>query len=315
MFNLQAEQFETRIPRGGIMQPMTGSAQTLGGGAQTLGGGAQALGGGVQDQGGTLRGLDAQFAQPPLSANARNDRPLRATANDSGPGRSLTQVELKRLADHEVVLLIDRSGSMSSMDCPANGIGKSLGMLPSLLGVPLMSTSRWNWCLQQTSELSRQTQGIYERGITVVLFSSGFMTFPNVTLDRLPQIFSQNSPAGGTNLAEPLAMQIGEYFRRRAMAHGNTKPLMIGIITDGCPSNKPAVVEAVVEATRLMHNPQELTIIFFMIGGMDFQGERFVGQLSSNLTGMGASFPIVKEVSFGELQQIGLAKAIAQKLQ
>ena len=308
-FNLQAEQFESRIPRqGGLMQPMNGAAQTLGAGAQTLGGS-------LQDQGGSLKGLDAQFAQPPLSAAVRNERPFRAVASESGPGRSLTQIELKRLADHEVVLLIDRSGSMSSMDCPANGVGRSLGMLPSLLGLPLMSTSRWNWCLQQTSELSRQTQGIYDRGITVVLFSSGFRAFPNVTLDRLPQIFSQNSPAGGTNLAEPLAMQIGEYFRRRALSRANVKPLMIGIITVGCPSNKPAVVEAVVEATRLMHNPQELTVIFFMIGGMDFEGERFVGQLSSNLMGMGAAFPIVKEVSFGELQQIGLAKAIAQKLQ
>ncbi len=259
------------------------------------------------------------WQQAPLNSQARSDRLNTGaeTGNSLSP-RSLTQVELKRLADHEVVLLIDRSGSMSSMDCPTGNFGntgRGLGMLTGLLGVPLLSTSRWNWCLQQTSEMARQTQSIYEKGITVVLFSSGYMAFPNVTMDRLPQIFSQNYPSGGTNLAEPLAVQIGEYFRRRAYAHGNLKPLMIGIIPDGCPNNRAAVVEALVEATHLMRDPQELTIIFFMIGGMDLMGERFVGDLSVNLLAKGAVYPIVKQVSFSELQQIGLAKAIAQKLQ
>jgi hypothetical protein len=262
--------------------------------------------------------LDGAFAQPPLNSGVHQDRaPLSAEASSSGGGtpRSLTQVELKRLAEHEVVLLIDKSGSMSSMDCPNSLGGHSLGMLPSMLGLPLMSTSRWNWCLQQTSEMARQTQGIYQSGITVTLFSSGYVSFPNVTMDRLPQIFSQNSPSGGTNLADPLRLQIGEYFRRREMARGNVKPLIIGVITDGCPNNREAVVDAVVGATRLMHQPQEVTIIFFLIGGMDMQGERFVSNLSSNLLNLGGAYPIVKEVSFSELQQIGLAKAIAQKLQ
>lgn len=248
------------------------------------------------------------FNQPPPALQAQADR------GGSLTGHTLTQVDLQKLAAHDVVLLIDRSASMASMDCPNGSIGKSVGLLPSLLGIPFASTSRWNWCLQQTSELSRQTQNIYDRGITVVLFSSGFMSFPNVTMDRLPQIFQQNSPAGGTNLAQPLAVEIGEYLKRREYTRGNAKPVMIGVITDGCPNNRQAVREAIIEATQLMKRPDEITIIFFLIGGMDFMGERFVNELVNNLPNQGARFPIVKEVSFGELQQVGLAKAIAQNL-
>jgi Mg-chelatase subunit ChlD len=130
----------------------------------------------------------------------------------------------------------------------------------------------------------------------------------------LPQIFSQNAPAGGTNLAQPLAVEIGEYLRRREYSRGNAKPVMIGVITDGCPNNKQAVRESIIQATQLMKRPDEITIIFFLIGGMDFMGERFVNELTNNLTSEGARFPIVREVSFGELQHIGLAKAIAQNL-
>jgi hypothetical protein len=89
---------------------------------------------------------------------------------------------------------------------------------------------------------------------------------------------------------------------------------MIGVITDGCPNNRQAVREAIIEATQLMKRPDEITIIFFLIGGMDFMGERFVSELVNNLPNEGARFPIVREVSFGELQHIGLAKAIAQNL-
>jgi hypothetical protein len=290
-FNLEAQRYQTRAEQdAGFMQPMNGRF-------------------------GPGQPLNGQSKNDQFWAHADRAASGRPVPAEIDSGRSLTQVELKKLADHEVVLLIDRSGSMSSMDCPTGNTGRSLGMLPSLLGVPLMSTSRWNWCLQQTSDMARQTQGIYDRGITMVLFSSGYITIPNVTMDRLPQIFSQNSPAGGTNLADPLAIQIGEYFRRREMSRGNVKPLIIGIITDGCPNNRQAVVNAIVEGTHLMHKPQEVTIIFFMIGGMDIAGERFVRDLSVNLLSKGASFPIVKEVSFSEMQQMGLAKAIAQNLQ
>lgn len=253
----------------------------------------------------------------PLSGYAVNNGLNTNTGQTNNSGRTLTQVDLQKLAAHDVVLIIDRSASMSIMDCPS---GKSAGGLSGIagltgmLGIPFMSTSRWDWCLKQTSELARETEGIYRQGITIVLFSTGFMTFDNVSMQALPEIFARNYPAGGTNLAPALASQIGSYLRRREYTGGNVKPLMIGIITDGCPTSKQAVKSAIIDATRLMRNPNEITIIFFLIGGMDFAGSMFVKDLSTNLVYQGAAFPIVREVSFSELQRTGLAKAIADNL-
>jgi hypothetical protein len=299
--------------------PGSGSGSTSGSGSGSFNLRAQRNVLNEQQDGMLQPPLDGRYGEPGNQrGSTRLDRVNGGVdVSDSGSRRSLTRVELQKLADHDVVLLIDSSGSMGMMDCPSGSApGKrGLGMLPALLGVPFMSTSRWNWCLQQTSEMSRQTQGIYERGITIVLYSTGFRVFQNVTLDRLPQIFSQNFPFGTTNLAQPLALQIGEYFRRRTISRGSVKPLIVGIITDGCPTNRRAVVDAIIEATQMMSNAQEVTIIFFLIGGMDFAGERFVHDLSTNLLSKGARFPIVKEVLFSEMQDIGLAKAIAQNLQ
>ena len=274
-------------------------------------------------------------AQPPMYGNAGANGPLYGRGNmlngavNEDSQRLLTQVDLQKMAAHDVVLLIDRSSSMAAMDCPnpnkngskSGGIGQKMSLLPALLGMPLlgmgsgMGTSRWMWCLHQTADLSQQTQQIFQRGITVVLFSTGYATLPNVTLDRLPQIFNENFPFGGTNLAPPLAAQIGDYFRRREYNGGRVKPLLIGVITDGCPTNRVAVRQAIIQATYLMRYPQEVTIVFFLIGGIDYVGEQFVQDLSINLCAQGARFPIVRAVSFGELQRIGLAKAIADNLQ
>ncbi len=325
VFNLQAQQIDVSRPQMPAM-PMQGARPGYGG--MPFPGNAQGWGplrGFGNMQGFPLQGMPMNppgygampqagyGAQPPYYGNAQQNQ-LNAEDNTASP-RTLTQIDLQRLAKHDVVLLIDRSSSMASLDCPAGKGGAKIGMLPALLGLPIMATSRWEWCQHQTADLSRQTQGIFQQGITIVLFSSGFVTLPNVTVDAVPRIFENNFPMGGTNLAPPLAMQIGEYFRRRQMSNGRARPVMIGVITDGCPTNKMAVKEAIVEATQMMRDPQEITIVFFLIGAMDFMGERFVNDLATNLTRQGARYQIVKQVTFSELQRLGLAKAIADNLQ
>ena len=269
------------------------------------------IGTGVQD--GRLNVNTGQFS----TDNRINRMPLDATNNNAPfqPG-GLTQIELKRLASHDVVLIIDQSGSMLAPDCPPpkGSPGASLPFIPLLMGHPILGISRWDWCLYQTLDLSRQTQQIFGGGITVVLFSSAYRVFPNVTLDQLPAIFSQNRPMGGTELARPLADQIGAYFNRRDYFKGNIKPLLISIVTDGCPQHKDMVRASIIDATRLMRNPEEISIVFFLIGGYDPEGQAFVDSLTHYLTNDGAAYPVVKAVSFADLRKVGLAKALADTL-
>ena len=263
-----------------------------------------------------------RFDSRPRQASADQNNLTGSAQIDQGRdnGRGLTKVELNRLAQRDVVLIIDQSSSMLTHDCPGRGFGSTGGdsLFGGILGrgLPLGgAVSRWQWCTAQTAELSQQTAQIFNKGITVVMFSSGFEIFPHVTLKQVPELFSRNRPMGGTNLAPALASQIGAYFKRRAEFRGNVKPVVIGIVTDGCPNNRQSVKQAIIEATHMMRNPREIAIIFFLIGGMDYQGERFVAGLESNLTRQGAAFPIVKGIRFDELRQAGLAKALAQSLQ
>ena len=119
---------------------------------------------------------------------------------------------------------------------------------------------------------------------------------------------------GNTALDRPIQMIISDYFARRRMTGGRVKPLLIAIVTDGCPDNQEAVKQAIAQATNFMNNPNEITVTFFLIGGRDYRGEKFIYDISTNLVRDGARFNIVNAVPFGDLQKEGLARAIADTL-
>jgi hypothetical protein len=226
-------------------------------------------------------------------------------------------MQLRRLSAHDIVLVIDKSSSMATPDCPAKRMGgpKLLAFSSLLLGMGDVAATRWNWCLDQTARMAEQTASALTDGFTVILFDSHFGIFPHVTANGLARIFSQNGPSGRTYLERPLVSTFDDYFRRKGISNGNVKPLLIGVITDGCPTNPHAVREAVVRATRSMRDPNEITIVFFLIGRNDEHGERFVSDLSRNLVAQGAEYQVVKSVPFRELERSGLARSLADNLQ
>jgi hypothetical protein len=241
---------------------------------------------------------------------------LPATPNegDSTPGvNQLTQVELKRLAAHDIVLLVDKSGSMRTPDCPSK-LSTLRTISSFVLNGPGAGISRWDWCLEQTSHMAQQTEKILPNGFSVVLFDTRFAVYPNMNVDQLAKIFRQNGPQGGTLLNGPLASTFGDYFRRKDLSRNNVKPLLVGVITDGCPNDPDPTAEAIITATHHMRNPSEITVIFFLIGSHDRRGEQFVWDISHNLIREGGSFNVVKGVPFQELEKVGLARALADNL-
>lgn len=246
-------------------------------------------------------------------------RPLKGAVNDDALKSGLTQLELKHLAAHDIILVIDKSSSMATPDCPTGGSGSSaLGLISSFAfgctGLMDSAASRWNWCLRQTVQMAKQTEGALANGFTVVLFSGHFDVFQHVTVQELPNIFKEHHPGGCTNLDRPLEASFNDYFRRKRVTNGDVKPLLVGVITDGCPTEPDAARRAIISATHLMRNPNEITIIFFLIGGDDPGGERFVWGLSHNLVREGARYQIVKAVPFYMLEKQGLARALADNL-
>lgn len=320
-----SESNETPMPTPSLLkqanpsQDQTGSVSNPGGRAPfNLGIRQSVMDGGIDDEGTNLQGgaattVENQF--PTLGVETNKQAPLKGETSGTTLKGGLTQAQLQKLASHDLVLIIDQSGSMNSADCPIPGAGRIGGAVLSVLLGSVACVSRWQWCREQTMHLAEQTRYASAKGLSVVLFSSTYSVNTNVTLDQIPRIFNRTAPGGDTNLTEPLLVTIRDYLQRRNLTRGNVKPIAIAIITDGRPNSEETVRQAIVETTYKMRYPDEVSITIFLIGNSAFTGQSFVTDLERNLTRRyGARYNIVKAVPFGELIKIGLARALADSL-
>jgi Mg-chelatase subunit ChlD len=279
------------------------------------------LAGGVQQN--DMKAFADQTPMRPLNGSMQ-DNTLRGQADAASQHPMLggvTQLELKALAQHDVVLVIDKSGSMNTPDCPGVGSGAGLASLGlgsggggSLLrmlaafggvnvgGIGGMGMSRWEWCGAQTAALAQAYQSAAPNGLSVVLFSTGTKIFPNVKMQEIPHIFAEFRPGGITNEATALRQTLGDYFNRKNMTNGNVKPLLVAVVTDGEPTDKGAVFQVIGQAMSQMRRPDEIKVTFLQVGNT-FDGADFVERLQRQ-------FPVVSSKTFGELQRTGLTRAL-----
>lgn len=202
---------------------------------------------------------------------------------------NLDRTELRKLANHDVTVMVDKSGSMQERDC---------------------GVSRWQWSENQISFLSYQAAPVLNRGIRVVLFDSGTKVFDGVRVQQVSRIFRGTTPGGGTNIAKALKEQLNDYFARREV-DPTTKPLAIAIITDGVPNSARALKNTIIDATKKMQRPDEIAITFLQVG-MDPSGMRLLQDLDYDLPSDGAQFDIVSMKPFAEVMRLGLPRALAQ---
>ncbi len=204
--------------------------------------------------------------------------------------------QLSIISDHNVALIVDKSGSMATRDCPG-GI------------------SRWLWCSEQARSLSSLTAGLggMKEGMNVVVFSDDFHVYSNVSPQQVAEIFSINFPEGMTNTGDALRSAIDAYFAKKALAPKTTHPAVLAVVTDGEPNRPDQVREVIIEATRRMTDPNELSITFLQVGTAPF-GSSLLRELDDNLVNQGAEFDIVDTKTFSELESLGLTGALAEAI-
>lgn len=86
-------------------------------------------------------------------------------------------VSNEELAKHDFVVMIDKSGSMETKDCPG---GKS----------------RWKYAEEFAVSIATKCEEFDDDGIDVVLFAGSPKEFKGVKADKVAQIFKENSPSG-----------------------------------------------------------------------------------------------------------------------
>lgn len=250
-----------------------------------------------------LRGQNAIIDMPPAAPK------LQSSVDDRGGGFNLRaedwalppklgsrtplkgEASVKVLSDFDVELIVDESMSMRRRDCPG-------GM------------SRWEWCGMQLRDLSTRLAPFVPRGFTLTTFNGLHHVYPNSTPENVNQLFENPFFMPGTRLSRPLTDRIQNYFDNRRVGG---KPLLIVVITDGVPAPKREpymVAQTLVDASKIMKDSRDVTVVFFQIGGTDGFGRAYLADLDNNLVNNGARFDFVKTVSFEQLQEKGLTGAL-----
>lgn len=190
----------------------------------------------------------------------------------------MTTEELKK---YDFIVLVDKSGSMSTADCPG---GKS----------------RWDYAQENVLAIARECQKYDDNGITVGTFANKLKLYENVTdgSGMLAKIFSENQPGGSTDTAGALDQVIQEYLATKGSP--NCKPIIVVVITDGTPDDEAALVKVIVNATKKIATREEIGLEFVQIG-KDAHAHAFLERLDNNLTAEGAKLDIVNAVTADDL--------------
>ena len=98
--------------------------------------------------------------------------------------------------ERDYTLIIDRSGNMALKDQPGG-------------------RSRWAVARESAQALAAKCDELDPDGITLYVFAARFKRYDNVTADRVGQVFLENEPCGGTDLAGVLAHAFESYFERK----------------------------------------------------------------------------------------------------
>ena len=184
----------------------------------------------------------------------------------------------------DYVLIVDKSGSMGTKDCP-NG------------------TTRWKYAQESTMALARKCEELDPDGIDVYFFAGSFRKYSNVTSDKVENLFRENEPNGGTELSSVLKDALDNYFANPA------KPVTIVVVTDGEPSNQSAVARVIVDATKKMNADEEIGIQFVQVG-QDSGARDFLKKLDDDLVSVGAKFDIVDTKTMDEMENMTLSDVL-----
>lgn len=193
------------------------------------------------------------------------------------------------LANLDIEVLVDKSGSMSKEDCKGG-------------------ESRWLFGQEQVLNIARAACKVDKDGIAVTLFNNQVTTTDGVTDAKVEQVFAENTPGGGTETAAALKSRLDAYFARKA--GGSTKNCALLVYTDGEPNDKQAVVNVIVEATKKMDRDEELAIQFIQVGS-DSGAAAFLKYLDDNLGAQGAKFDIVNTATVEETENLTVEQLLS----
>ncbi len=219
----------------------------------------------------------------------------------------------KVLHDYDVALLIDSSHSMKYEYFPAQSFLEVASDINP--GRPITSSkghSRWDWCRAHAAQLTKESLSVLNHGPRLTVFGDQSIMYKDVVnAASVSKVFSSMKPHGGTFAAKALSQEVNTYFENRKKTNGNTKPLLIAMITDGSLSDIMSSRNVLVNATKKMNRSDEIAVVILKVGE-DPKAPPTLEMLDNKLVSKyDAKYDIVDVKSFDELNGRGIAPVLA----
>jgi len=193
------------------------------------------------------------------------------------------------IMNRDYVLLVDKSGSMSTPDVD----GKT----------------RWDAIKEASVAVARKLDEIDPDGIVFGMFAGTPKRFPNAKVAQIESLFKTEEPGGSTALHLALAAELDDYLQRKAAGKTHANGEAIFVVTDGEPDDQKKVAQVIVNTTKRLTSPNELNITFIQVG-KDDRATAFLNRLDDDLEKEGAKYDIVDTIT---LEAMG-AKSFTQVL-
>ena len=208
------------------------------------------------------------------------------------------------LSKYDYCIVVDRSGSMGTSDCPGN-------------------KTRWEQAKEWAKAIAQKAAQYDDDGIDVVFFDDSLKSYTGVTPSKVDELFRTLRPNSSTDTAKAIKFVLDGYFERKGgsskksllggMFGGSkkdpfaktatAKPLIIICITDGEPNSERELRNVIIEATKKLDSDQEVGITFIQVGS-NSGARRFLKELDDNLTG--AKYDIVDCKDYEEMSNTSI---------
>lgn len=223
----------------------------------------------------------------PKYRNNRTRVPLPASREATGSAQGMPSCKFllsaKAQLQRDYVLLIDRSGSMST--------GR-----------------RWRDACNAVKTLAPYVCKFDPDGINLFFFDHEVLRFENITNpSAVEALFEKHKPRGSTNLAKALHLAFEDHFA------GKRGATTILVVTDGAPDSKNEVRRILTRAANSVEEIDELSVSFIQIGD-ESGATKFLEELDDELVGQGAKIDIVDTITSEECSRISFSELVARSI-
>lgn len=172
---------------------------------------------------------------------------------------------------------LDVSGSMASQDCPGG-------------------LSRIQFSKEKAIQFANEASKYDTDGITVLTFGHQVKVYDGISADKAGEIIGKLS-------ADEAATDTAALIRKAWELHkaGKYEQSVLFVVTDGDPTDKAAVKQAIIDITNSVTDEREFNISFLTVGNISSSLSAYLTSLDDDLKG--AKYDIVdvktlEEVNF-----------------